>query len=371
MKKIGLISSNKGLNGAAKMVETLTRGFAAAGHEVRLFHRDGSWLSKQEFPETVTMSPVEMGVRLLNKKEIRRVRNELIEWGATCLHSHGTSADRFNGCVRVDGQLTGVATAHARILHLHWRKHDAVIAPSNYTRQWYRKLHLVSEERFHIIPNALDVDAIIPTPQQGIAPLRQRLGLPTKAFLVLMIGSICTRKNQSAAVPMISELVKRGINAHLVVIGGADKKESRKLDQAMSNHGLHERVHLMGQRSEVGDFVGASDLVLSTSLDEQASVSLIETLAGARPAVSTNVGSAQEIIRNGETGWVFETSDLQPALDFMTKVATDPTFAETCSHAARRDFERDLTTPAFIASHLAAYEAARLRNGQGPSTGQD
>ena len=364
MHKIGLISSHGGLNGAAKMVETLARGLADQGHQVRLYHREGAWLAQQSLPESVDLRPVDIGVRMLNKAEISRVRAELLDWGAACLHSHGTSADRFNGCVRLDGQLAGVATAHARVLHLHWRKHDLVIAPSNYTLAWYQKLRLVRHGRSCVIANAMDKNAICPIEPEQIQPLRAELGLPGNKFLILMIGTVTERKNQSAAIPILSELISRGVDADLVVVGQGNGKEAAKLQRLADSKGLRERVHLLGQRSDIGAYVGASNLVLSTSRDEQASVSLIETLAGGRTAVSSDVGSAREVVRDGSTGMVFNLNNTAPATDFIVQCASDPAFARRCNIAARQSFEDNLTTPSFVKAHVAAYEVAVERNSQ-------
>lgn len=356
MGNIGLISSHGGLNGAAKMVDILARGLANGGHNVRLYHRENAWFEAQDYPANVELRPVDIGVRMLNKSEINRVRSELLDWNALCLHSHGTSADRFNGCVRVPGQLAGIATAHARILHLHWRKHDWIIAPSDYTRSWYQKTHLGRADRMSVIPNAMEATSLQVHPHCAMDELRDALGLPKGKFLILMIGSICHRKNQSAAIPMLKALVDQGVDAHLVVVGPEDRKESAKLKSAIAKARMKTRVHLMGLQEDMDRFVGASDCVLSTSRDEQASVSLLETLAGGRPAVSSRTGSAPEVIQDGKNGQVFDLKDMTPAIVFMRRLAKDQTFAAECGAQARRDFEANYTTAPFIAAHLALYE---------------
>lgn len=356
MSNIGLISSHGGLNGAAKMVDILARGLANSGHNVRLYHRENAWFEAQDYPTNVELRPVDIGVRMLNKSEITRVRSELLDWNALCLHSHGTSADRFNGCVRVPGRLTGIATAHARILHLHWRKHDWIIAPSDYTRSWYQKTFLGRANRMSVIPNAMEATSLRVHPRNEMNVLRDALGLPKDKFLILMIGSICHRKNQSAAIPMLKELVDQGVDAHLVVVGPEDRKESAKLKSAIAKEKVTTRVHLMGLKEDMDRFVGASDCVLSTSRDEQASVSLLETLAGGRPAISSRTGSAPEVIKDGDNGQVFDLKSMAPAIAFMRRLAEDQTFAADCGAQARLDFEASYTTPPFIAAHLALYE---------------
>lgn len=353
---IGLICSHTGLNGAAKMVAVLAHGLADAGHRVRLYHRENAWLSQQDLPATVDLRAVDIGVRLLNRAEINRVQAELLDWGAMCIHSHGTSADRFSARLRLAGQLPSVATAHARILHPHWRKHDWIVTPSAYTQAWYAKTRLGHVNRMTVIPNAMDQRAIHPFPLSQAPSLRRGLGLPDVKFMILMIGTICKRKNQSAAIAMLKSLVDQDVDAALALVGPQEPKETAKLQAAAAKLDLTHRVTLLGERQEIPALIGASDCVLSTSRDEQASVSLLETLAGGRPAISSRTGSAPEAIENGQSGQVFDLSDTAPAISFMRRLATDSAFAQICASNARRRFEQGFTAAPFVAAHLEIYK---------------
>jgi glycosyltransferase involved in cell wall biosynthesis len=67
---------------------------------------------------------------------------------------------------------------------------------------------------------------------------------------------------------------------------------------------LGDAVQFLGWRPDVHLVYAASDVVVLTSDNEGMPVSLIEAAAAGRPAVTTGVGSAPEVVADGETGFV-------------------------------------------------------------------
>ena len=63
-------------------------------------------------------------------------------------------------------------------------------------------------------------------------------------------------------------------------------------------------VRFLGWRADVETVYAASDLVVLTSDNEGMPVSLIEASLAGRPCVTTRVGSAPEVVIDGETGFV-------------------------------------------------------------------
>jgi glycosyltransferase involved in cell wall biosynthesis len=67
---------------------------------------------------------------------------------------------------------------------------------------------------------------------------------------------------------------------------------------------LGTRVLFLGWRRDVGTVYSAADAVVLTSDNEGMPVSLIEAAMCERPAVTTDVGSAREVVINDVTGFV-------------------------------------------------------------------
>ena len=82
---------------------------------------------------------------------------------------------------------------------------------------------------------------------------------------------------------------------HFVVAGDGEGLED--LRAAAATTALRDRVTFLGWRADVTDVYAACDLVLLTSDNEGMPLSLIEAAAAGRPAVTTDVGSAAEVVR--------------------------------------------------------------------------
>ena len=100
----------------------------------------------------------------------------------------------------------------------------------------------------------------------------------------------------------------------------------------------------------------AADLVLLTSDNEGMPLSLIEAAAAGRPTVTTDVGSAAEVVVNEQTGIVCPVDDgalARAVLDLCADDARREAMGEAAIERARAEFSRSR-----VAERMAAlYEA--------------
>jgi len=64
----------------------------------------------------------------------------------------------------------------------------------------------------------------------------------------------------------------------------------------------------------------AMDVVLFTSRFEGLPIALLEAMAARRFVVAANVGSVGEIIKEGETGWLFRVGDYKKAASIVESI---------------------------------------------------
>jgi len=355
-RRIALLSSHGGRNGAAKVVETLVRGLADEGCDLRLYHRPGAWLAGIGLDRVADLRPLDMGVRRLRPEAIGQLRHELAEWNASVLHSHGTTADRLSGAVRRFGQVATLATAHARVLHPHWRRHDRVVAPSRYTAEWYRRWHLVRPERLHLLTTGVPDPLTTGAPPAPADATRAALGLAPGDFVLTMVGDICARKKQSAAVALLADLVGRGIPARLLVVGSEDRSETPKVWARARDGGVADRIVLTGPRSDVPDILRASDCFLSTSRDEQGPLALVEAMALSLPVVATPVGWGADVLDAGTCGRLIPVGRAEAAAPFLAGLAGNRDEAARIGAAGRALYEARFGIDVFIRGTLALYD---------------
>lgn len=162
----------------------------------------------------------------------------------------------------------------------------------------------VDTTRFAHIPNSVDVEALVAQ------------GDPGDAFVYL--GRLVAEKG-------VDTLIKAAAQARvrLIVIGtGPEEAGLRELAARLGG-----QVEFTGYLS--GDALRAAissarAVVVPSEWYENAPISVMEASALARPVIGANIGGIPELIRQGETGFVFTSGNVDSLVDVLTQVQRLP-----------------------------------------------
>lgn len=181
-------------------------------------------------------------------------------------------------------------------------KGERVIAVSNCIRD-YILAHYPStpENHIRVIPNAISPDQYHP----GHSPSREWLtgwymAYPELRgkFTLCLPGRITRLKGQLDMIPVMKELLERGIPAHAVIVGEAKKgKEEYKneLLRKVEEAGLAPYFTWTGHRQDLRDILSACSVTLSlTQSPEAFGKTTLEALALGRPVVGYAHGGVRE-----------------------------------------------------------------------------
>ncbi len=198
----------------------------------------------------------------------------------------------------------------ARLQRAALRGADRVVAISPEVEQL---LHAtVPAAHIVTIPNAVDARRFSPATPERKREMRQRLGLPHERTLLLYIGRLSRAKGVAMLVEAAPRLVAHDPQLCLVIVGsgkGSFDDCEAELIKYVHEQRLESDVLMYPATDQVPDYLQAADLCIFPSDYEGFGVGLIEALATATPVVSTPVGVARELVRQGETGFAFPTRD--------------------------------------------------------------
>ena len=184
---------------------------------------------------------------------------------------------------------------------------------------------------------------------------RDDLGLPADGILVAFVGRLADVKRPDRFARVAQRVAAERSDVSFVVAGEGSGLGELQATVARSPE-LRGRVHFLGWRSDVANVYAAADLVLLTSDNEGMPLSLIEAAAAGRPTVTTDVGSAAEVVVNEQTGIVCPIDDgalARAVLDLCADDARRETMGEAAIERARTEFSRSR-----VAERMAAlYEA--------------
>lgn len=181
------------------------------------------------------------------------------------------------------------------------------------------------------------------------ARLRDALGITASSGLIGFVGHLVDQKRPDVAVAVLAELVGRGLDVHLVVVGGGPNETA--LRQQIAGLGAGDRVHLLGHRSDVEVVLGGLDLMVLTSDGEGMPGVAIEAQMAGCPVVSFPVGGVGEVIGHGTTGLVLDSHDVVEMADAVESLLSRPGDLEQMSSESRRRSERFSMERAVVEYH--------------------
>lgn len=194
------------------------------------------------------------------------------------------------------------------------------------------------------------------TPPSDVAPRcgwngRLRIG---------MTASLIWRKAVEHALAALRRSVDEGLDAELVVMGGADKENRARFLYTVQDLGLEGRVEWKGavRAEEVMDVLRRCDVFLLSSLSEGISNAVLEAMSCGLPVVVTDAGGMREAVRDGVEGFVVPVRDVEAMAGALVKLGRDPELRRRMGEAGRRRVREEFTLERQTREWLEFYEKA-------------
>jgi glycosyltransferase involved in cell wall biosynthesis len=182
------------------------------------------------------------------------------------------------------------------------RKAAVVFAVSAGTKESLEKVG-VSPDRIHVVPNAMRTDEIRFS-SEGRSRVRDRLGIPNRAFVVGCISRFHPKKRNDVVIDAVREL---GQDAHLVLAGGGETEQQLR-ERAAS---LGSRAHFLPTPgAQVREVLSAFDVsVFCPSPTEGAPRAVILGMLAERPTLATGAEGVDDLLSHEIGGIVSPEND--------------------------------------------------------------
>lgn len=142
----------------------------------------------------------------------------------------------------------------------------------------------VNMEKFKVIKNAIDTSAFV-YDETVRYTVREREVVDDNTLILGQIGRLSIQKNQSFSVDVLSELINKGVNAKLWLIGNGE--DQAELEQKVVDANVKEYVRFFGQRTDVAQLLQGMDGVLFPSTYEGLGIVAIEAQAAGLPTYAS------------------------------------------------------------------------------------
>ncbi len=231
--------------------------------------------------------------------------------------------------------LIAVESGVHRVTGVYRDNVDCVVTPSRFYYEKFRQYGW-PEHRLAHIPNFVQVSDFAANFDPG--------------DYFVYIGRLSYEKGIAT---LVEAAARAG--ARLVVVG--DGPLRAELARDATERGAE--ILFTGYQSGVAlrDWIrNARALVLPSEWYENAPISVLEAYACGKPVIGARIGGIPELISEGETGWLFDSGDVEQLAILLGRLmATDDEAIREAGRAARKRSEERHTPQAYLAAMQALY----------------
>lgn len=140
--------------------------------------------------------------------------------------------------------------------------------------------------------------------------IREKLGIPQDAKLILSVGELNENKNHESVIRALADIPEVKAGKIYYAIAGQGVFENR-LKNVIKELGLVGKVILLGFRSNVAELYDAADIYAFPSFREGLSVALMEAMASGLPVVCSKIRGNTDLIDDPSGGYLFSPDNIQ------------------------------------------------------------
>ena len=375
------IIARMNVGGPAWQVSVLTRGLDEHRFESRLVVGDvgegeADFIALRD-PDLPALKIPALGRSVRFGDDLRAfvaIRRAIRDYRPDIVHTHTAKAGVLGRLAAATCRVpVRVHTFHGHVLHGYFnrwvtrlvrivegllaRRTTALVAVGERVRDELLGAGIGRSDQYVVIPPGVALEA---RPDRVSA--RNGLGLPLNRPLVLFVGRLTAVKRPDRLIEAMALVLDTRPDAVLAIAG-----EGELLEETRSRaEPLGESVRFLGWQRDIAGLYAAADCMVLTSDNEGMPVTLIEAAMAGVPSVTTDVGSAREVVLDGVTGLVV-APDAAAVADGLVRLL-DNDLRHRMGAAARARAEAEFDTRRLITDHESLYERLVAANRQ-PDTG--
>ena len=241
------------------------------------------------------------------------------------IHTHMSRAHAFGVLLKLATGIPVIATAHNRSFQLHWKLNDYVIANSQATFDYQRKINRVAASKMEVIHCFTEMERFAMVTLRATRRIKRQLKVTDDDFVVGCVGDVVERKGQVYLFQALDKIIEAVPNFRLVLVGRFNRKEPyvKRLRRLVLKNNLMRRVQWVGLRTNVHEFMSAFDLLVVPSIEEPLGLVALESLAAGTPVVASRTGGLPEVVDHEQSGLLVAPRSADAIANAVIELAQD------------------------------------------------
>ena len=310
---------------------------------------------------------------LLRPFDVLRLRDFLLECEPAIVHTFlltGSLYGRFAAMMAQVPVIIGTEaniyqnkrSSHALLERWLMRRTDAVVASAASVREFYIDQVKADPAKVEVIYNAVDWSQLqtTMTPQE----FRTSVGVPLDVPVAGIIARLTTQKAHQVLLDAIANDARLS-TLHLIVVGDGELRA--QLESRAATLGIHQRVHFLGARRDLGNILAAIDMFAMPSLWEGLPLAMVLAMGAGLPVVASRVAGIPEVVSDGVNGLLVTPGDAAELGAALARLVHDDTLRVLLGQAARAFVRPRFGVDGYVTSVSALYDRLLAEKGLAPA----
>jgi len=216
----------------------------------------------------------------------------------------------------------------------------------------------IAPSQVTVIPNAVDIASFEPGGQPD-QTLKERLGL-SGCTVLGFIGSFYAYEGLDLLLEALPQILDKRPDVRVLLVGGGPQDAALKAQAARL--GVQDKVMFTGRvpHAEVTRYYDLVDVLVyprhSMRLTELVTpLKPLEAMAQGRILLASDVGGHHELIRDGETGYLFKADSVDSLVQVLSRVLNEGQLWPEIRLKGRRFVENERNWAASVARYVQPY----------------
>lgn len=176
--------------------------------------------------------------------------------------------------------------------------------------------------------------------------------LSREHFNLILIGRIDTVKGHEYAIrALASAVVPNDVQLYVIGVG----PQQPQLESLASELKLEQRVHFLGFRRNILDYIAHADALVMPSIHEGLPYTLIETMALGTPIIASRVGGLEEILDDMTTALLIPVGNIDAMVTAISRLYHDNGLAARLTSNARKLQRSSFSLSTMVTKYLGLY----------------
>lgn len=151
-----------------------------------------------------------------------------------------------------------------------------------------------------------------------------------------IVGTLQEGKGQEDAIRAIAELVRKGIKAHLYIVGEGNPKYKQYLSDLINKDDIKTSVTFLGYISDAIQVMQHVDVVLMCSRMEAFGRVTVEAMKAGKPVIGARSGGTTELIRENFNGLLYTPGNYKELAEKILHLHRHPNLAKKMGENGQR-----------------------------------